>query len=280
MNMFARPNGTTVRRNEHPHGEVTSQSIQFERVSKRFPHNGDYIDVLKDVSFGVKEGEFVVILGPSGCGKTTLLKIIAGIVEPTMGYLTVGNRTVSGPSSNIAMVFQEFVLLPWKTVLENVELGLKIQGIEDRSRRLGAAKGWIDDVGLEGFGDAYPHELSGGMKQRVGLARALAVNPTVLLMDEPFGSLDAQTRDRLQTDLIRLWQEERQTVVFVTHDIDEAIYLGDRVLVLSDKPSTISANVDVDIERPRWQRRVEVEQSDEFGRIKRRLRSELCLHPG
>lgn len=253
--------------------------LRIGEVSKRYQGVEGDLAVLKDLSFSVADQEFVVLLGPSGCGKTTILKILAGLVQPTAGAVFRNGRVIDGPDPDIAMVFQDFVLLPWKTVLENVMLGQKVQNQVDKSTRRSLAKRWIEKVGLDGFEHRYPKELSGGMKQRVGLARALSVNPEVLLMDEPFGSLDAQTRDRLQTELLELWHEERKTILFVTHDIDEAIFLGDRIMVLSEKPSSIKASVSVEIDRPRWNRRLDIEQSDEFRRIKERLRSELGLVP-
>lgn len=257
-----------------------AESIRIDALSKSFGSGPDTLPVLQDVNFSVASEEFLVILGPSGCGKTTLLKIIAGIVEQTDGAISLQGASLSGDvrsSRDISMVFQDFVLLPWKTVLENVALGLKVQGGVDKSRRREIAQEWIERVGLDGFETCYPTELSGGMKQRVGLARALAVDPGILLMDEPFGSLDAQTKDQLQTELLELWQEDRKTVVFVTHDIDEAIYMADTILVLSTKPATIVDRVTVDFERPRTERRLDIESSDAFKRIKSRLRRDLGL---
>ncbi|MFB6069573.1 MAG: ABC transporter ATP-binding protein [Halanaeroarchaeum sp.] len=251
--------------------------IAVRDVSMRFGTDGDGIQVFEDISFSVAEHEFVVVLGPSGCGKTTLLKILAGIVDQTSGSVYVDGEEITEPSPEVAMVFQNFVLLPWKSVLENVALGLKVQEDLDREAREERAREWVRKVGLGGYEDAAPAELSGGMQQRVGLARALAVDPKILLMDEPFGALDAQTRDRLQTELLELWANERKTILFVTHDIDEAIYLADRILVLSNKPATVVDEVSVDIERPRWGRRLAIEASDEFQRIKGRLRNDLGL---
>lgn len=253
------------------------QSIRVDGVSKHFRGTDDSVDVFKDVSFSVAENEFVVLLGPSGCGKTTLLKIIAGIVEPTSGDVYLDGSPIGGPSPDVAMVFQDFLLLDWMTVIENVALGLKVQGIEEEDRRTAVAKRWIDRVGLDGFEQSYPKELSGGMKQRVGLARALAVDPDVLLMDEPFGSVDAQTKDRLQTELLQLWENDRKTIIFVTHDIDEAIYLGDRVLMFSGTPASITIDTRVNFDRPRWNRRTEIERANEFSELKSRLREELGL---
>jgi NitT/TauT family transport system ATP-binding protein len=256
-------------------GDSGSQSIHVEGVAKSYSSRTDELAVFDGISFGVAESEFVAIVGPSGCGKTSLLKCIAGIEGYDAGEIYAGGQRVTGPSSDIAMVFQDFVLLPWKTVLENVAVGHRIQTGTGQSEAV--AREWVETVGLSGYEDSYPAELSGGMKQRVGLARALAVDPEVLLLDEPFGSLDAQTKDRLQTELLQLWHDEQKTVLFVTHDINEAIYLADRVLVMSEKPSSISREFRVDIDRPRWENRVEIEGSERFKRLRSKLRAELGL---
>jgi NitT/TauT family transport system ATP-binding protein len=250
--------------------------IEVERVSKTYGDGADALDVLDDVEFAVEGREFVCILGPSGCGKTTLLKMMDGLVEPTSGAVRLRGREVTGPTTAAALVFQEFELFPWRTVLDNVALGLEIEGVGE-AERYAVARDWIDRVQLDGFEDKYPSELSGGMQQRVGLARALAVDPEVLLMDEPFGALDAQTKDRMQTQLLRLWEQEKKTVVFVTHDIRESIFLADRVLVMGTKPSDVVADVSVDFERPRWSRRVEVENDARFEALERELRDHLGL---
>lgn len=256
---------------------ATSGAIRVEHLTQTYQNDGAQLSVLDDVSFSVDDGEFVVILGPSGCGKTTLLKTLIGTQPISSGAVYIGDETVDGPTEQMAMVFQNFVLLPWKTVRENVALGLKVQTDLDESSRNEIADEWIENVGLAGVEDAHPNELSGGMKQRVGLARALAVDPQILLMDEPFGSLDAQTKDRLLRTLLELWSAASKSVVYVTHDIDEAIYLADRIFLLSEKPASISREFDVDIDRPRWNRRLAVEQQDEFRRIKSALRDELGL---
>lgn len=254
------------------------KDIEIKNVTKRFGEKPNSVHVLDDISFTVDEGSFVCILGPSGCGKTTLLKMMDGLTDPTEGEIRIGGQSVTDPTDNAALVFQNFELLPWRTTIENVAFGLELQGV-DKEQRTDQARELIDRVGLGGFEDHYPSELSGGMKQRVGLARALAVDPEVLLMDEPFGALDAQTKDRMQTQLLNLWEDDQKTVVFVTHDIRESIFLGDRVLVMGTKPSSIIADIEIPFERPRWERRVEVENDDRFEDIEIELRSHLGLMP-
>jgi NitT/TauT family transport system ATP-binding protein len=221
-------------------------AIAVDGVSKAF----GAVQALLDVDVRVRAGEFLSLIGPSGCGKTTLLKIIAGLVPPDRGRVSVGDRVVTGPGRESSVVFQDFALMPWATVQRNVELGLLLRGV-DSAGRAERARGAIARVGLAGFEDAYPSQLSGGMQQRVGLARALAVNPRVLLMDKPFASIDEQTRRLFQDDLLRLWSEERKTVVLVTHSMEEAIYLSDRVVVLSPRPGRVHQTLDVPLPRPR-----------------------------
>jgi len=235
-------------------------AIRVEHVTKTF----GTVHALADVSLHASAGEFLSLIGPSGCGKTTLLKAIAGLVPVDSGQILVGERRVTGPGRECSMVFQDFALLPWGTVQRNVEFGLLLRGVEARERaeraRLAIAK-----VGLAGFEAAYPAQLSGGMQQRVGLARALAVNPRVLLMDEPFASIDEQTRRVFQDDLLRLWSEERKTVVLVTHSMEEAIYLSDRVVVLSPRPGRVHQVLDVPLPRPR--EAGDVRATAEFARL-------------
>lgn len=208
------------------------------------------VRVLSGVNLTVARGEFCCIIGPSGCGKSTLLRVIDGLFAPTDGRVTVDGELLTSPRASIGMVFQSFNLLPWRTVEANVELGLEQRGVPKRERRE-RSRSWLHRVGLEGFETFYPSQLSGGMQQRVGLARALAVEPDILLMDEPFGSLDAQTRVLMQGELMDLWSADRKTVVFVTHDVEEAIFLADRVVVLSSRPGHIVDVVDVQFPRPR-----------------------------
>jgi NitT/TauT family transport system ATP-binding protein len=222
------------------------------------------VEALRDVSVTIRGGEFVSIIGPSGCGKTTLLKIVAGLVPATSGEIVIEDRAVHGPGPERALVFQDFALMPWTSVQRNVEFGLRLRGVPREERRR-VAREAIAKVGLAGFEQAYPSALSGGMQQRVGLARALAVRPRVLLMDEPFASIDEQTRRLFQDDLLRLWSEERKTVVFVTHSMEEAIYLSDRVVVLSPRPGRLHQIIDVPLPRPRDAKGVR--ESGEFARL-------------
>ncbi|HYB43371.1 MAG TPA: ABC transporter ATP-binding protein [Candidatus Methylomirabilis sp.] len=234
--------------------------IRIERVSKAFGST----QALAEVELGVRAGEFLSLIGPSGCGKTTLLKCIAGLVPVDAGRVAVGGRLVTGPGRECSLVFQDFALLPWATVQKNVEFGLLLRGVP-AGERAGTARRWVGKVGLGGFEDAYPAQLSGGMQQRVGLARALAVNPQVLLMDEPFASIDEQTRRLFQDDLLGLWSEERKTVVLVTHSMDEAIYLSDRVAVLSPRPGRVHQLLEVPLPRPREV--ADVRATAEFARL-------------
>ncbi|MCO6451603.1 MAG: ABC transporter ATP-binding protein [Caldilineales bacterium] len=205
---------------------------------------------LKDVSFSVADGEFVSIVGPSGCGKTTLLNIVAGLLPATEGEIRLDGRPIDGPGRNRAMVFQSPSLMPWRTVLRNVTYGLELQGCA-KSESQARAQSFIDLVGLTGFEESYPGELSGGMQQRVNLARALVINPKIILFDEPLAELDAQTRETMQAELQRIWSETRHTALFVTHQINEAVYLSDRVIVMSTRPGRIQEIITVNMPRPR-----------------------------
>ncbi|GAB7095441.1 ABC transporter ATP-binding protein [Halolamina litorea] len=240
------------------------EKISIENVSRSY----ESTRALADVSFSIEEGEFCCVVGPSGCGKTTLLRAVAGLDDPDDGSIRVGGEPVTGPGLDRGMVFQEYALFPWRSVRGNIRFGLDrpacdCADCEARVREL------IDLVGLDGFEYAYPKELSGGMKQRVGIARALAVDPEILLMDEPFGSLDARTRDRLHAELLDIWARTGQTVMFVTHDIDEAVMLADRVVVMGTDPGTVQATFSVDLERPR--ERTTREFVDHVARIRAEL---------
>ncbi|MDR6953398.1 NitT/TauT family transport system ATP-binding protein [Ancylobacter sp. 3268] len=210
---------------------------------------GEEFVAMSGVAIDVPAGEFLTIVGPSGCGKTTLLEILAGLATPTAGSLRIDGREVTGPSLSRGIVFQQYALLPWRTAQANVEFTLEAAGGLSRHERRDKARAALELVGLKGFEDRFPHELSGGMKQRVAIARSLVYEPDILLMDEPFGALDAQTRELLQQELLALWQRSRTTVVFITHSIDEAVYLGQRVAVMTSRPGRIKAMVDVDLPR-------------------------------
>jgi len=212
--------------------------------------SGEHIAVLKDIDLEIAEGEFVCIVGPSGCGKTTFIRIIDGLVTPSAGEVSIDGKVVSDPGSDRAFVFQADLLYPWRTVLDNIAFGLEIRGVP-RAQRHAKARALAELVGLTRFESLYPHELSGGMRQRVNLARALMVHPEILLMDEPFASLDAQTREVMQRELLKIWATAKKTVIFITHQIDEAVYLADRVVVFSAKPTVIKADIPIDIPRPR-----------------------------
>jgi NitT/TauT family transport system ATP-binding protein len=224
--------------------------IEVRHVSHAFGRNGTSVPVLADVDLAVPPGSFVSILGPSGCGKTTLLRIMHGLLQPSQGRVTIDERRVSGPACERAMVFQEFRLLPWRTAQANVEFGLEVQA--SGVRRAEVAADALRRVGLAAFARYFPHQLSGGQQQRLGLARALATSPRCLLMDEPFGALDLHTRELLQVELIRWWEADPTTVVFVTHSVDEAVFLSDRVYVLGARPGHVIYTLDIRLPRPRW----------------------------
>ena len=227
--------------------KLEAQDIRLTYVQ---PRTNTQLAALDGVNLAIMEGEFVAIVGPSGCGKTTFLSVVDGLIAATGGRVLVDGEVVTKPGPDRAVVFQDASLLPWRTVLNNVGYGLECLGVGSREARQRAEK-LITLVGLSGFEQHYPHELSGGMQQRVNLARALVVDPKILLMDEPFASLDAQTRELMQEELTRIWAEAKKTVLFITHQIDEAIYLADRVVVFSGRPGKVKASVRIDIERPR-----------------------------
>src|SRR5215204_424722 len=239
--------------------------IQGRNVNLTFrPPNRRPVRALQDFDIEVREGEFLSIVGPSGCGKSTFLNVLLGLIKPDSGDLRLRGKPIAGPGQDRAMVFQEFGLLPWRTVQNNIELGLELKGVPVEARRE-RSRHFIDMVGLAGFETHFPHELSGGMKQRVGLARALATDPNVLLMDEPFAALDAQTRDLMQAELLRIWQTAKKTVLFVTHQIEEAIYLSDRVMVMTKRPGRAKKIFPIDLPRPRD---YEMRVTPEFNELK------------
>jgi len=225
--------------------------IVIERLTKSFePARGQRHLALGEISLSIAEGEFVAILGPSGCGKSTLLYVVGGFVAPSSGKVAVNGKAVTGPGPDRGPVFQEFALFPWKTVLGNVMYGLLEQGVAKQLAE-SKARALISLVHLTGYENFYPKELSGGMKQRVAIARTLAYGPQILLMDEPFGALDAHTRTGLQRELLEIWERDRKTVLFVTHSVEEAVFLSDRVIVLTRSPGRIKATIDIDLPRPR-----------------------------
>lgn len=230
--------------------EQLNKRMEINGISKTFYSDKGYFTAIKDVSFDVNDGEFLVILGPGRCGKTVLLNIIAGLEQQTEGKVVYNGREWKGVNPEISMVFQKLALMPFKTVMENVELGLKFRGMSKGQRRE-IAQHYIELVGLKGFEKSYSTQLSGGMKQRVGIARAYAADPKLLIMDEPFGQLDAQTRYQMQEEILRIWEKEKRTVIFVTNNIEEACYLGDRIILLSDCPATVKEVYPISIPRPR-----------------------------
>lgn len=227
--------------------------LQCKNLVKSFPNNKDKVDlVIDNISIDIKKNEFVVVLGPGQCGKTTLLNILAGLSPQTSGEASCEGKLIKGTSTNRGMVFQEMGLFPWKTVMETVTMGPRLNGV-GKAKREKIAQECIDLVGLAGFEKAYPHQLSGGMKQRVGIARAYANNPRILLMDEPFGHLDAQTRYQMEDEILKIWQSSKRTIIFVTNNLEEAVYLGDRIILLSKCPAIVKEEYIVDLPHPRNQ---------------------------
>ncbi len=223
--------------------------LTCQQLTKHFPTRNGPITALFDINLHLATNEFVCIVGPSGCGKSTLLRLVAGLVEPSSGQIRFATEKPTG-HQRTAMIFQEHGLFPWMTVLENMAFGLEMQGVDKRAR-LARANEFVEKLGLTGFANRYPHELSGGMRQRVGIARAWLADADLLLMDEPFGALDAQTRLILQEELLRIWKEQSKTVLYITHDIEEAILLGDRVLIMSGRPGHILEEIPIPLARPR-----------------------------
>ena len=253
----------------------TEAILKVADLSATFQNGGGGLHVLANISFEVLDAEFVCILGPSGSGKSTLLRILAGLLPPSSGQVQLHGQAMDRPRAGVGMVFQQANLMPWRTVIENVTLPLELQPRPQKEARASAqlaAQELVDLVGLSGFEDTLPGDLSGGMAQRVAIARALVHDPDVLLLDEPFGSLDAITRERMGMELLRIWNARLKTVIMVTHNISEALFLADRVLVLSDRPASIRLDLPVDLPRPRQE---EMRYTPEFGAMARQLRSAI-----
>ena len=256
-----------------PPEELSGRSnIEIDSVSRTYASDAGDIVALKDIDFEIAPREFVSIVGPSGCGKSTLLRCIGGLILPTLGEIRIGGQVVTEPDPRIGYVFQKAVLLPWRTVEDNVMLPFEIAGRPTEANR-DKAREVLEMVGLSEYLKHRPTELSGGMQQRVSVARALATEPSILLMDEPFGALDAQTRDSMNVELLRIWNEAQTTVVFVTHDIGEALFLSDRVMVMTARPGRVHDIVEVDIDRPRAFEQVELDER--FWSLRQRIRGEL-----
>ena len=252
-------------------GKSYDYEIEISGVTQEFEKKDGKFLALDTVNLNVEQNEFICVVGPSGCGKTTLLNIIAGLCKPTTGTVKVRGELVTGPGKGKGVVFQQYALYPWLTVEKNVEFGMRMKGVP-KAERAEIAKKYIDLVGLSKFAKAYPKELSGGMKQRVAIARAYAANPEVLLMDEPFGALDAQTRTQLQTELLETWEREKKTCFFITHDVEEAIILAQRVIIMSARPGRIKDIVDINIPYPRTQ---ETKLTPEFNELKNHIWSQV-----
>ncbi|WP_036501098.1 ABC transporter ATP-binding protein [Nocardia aobensis] len=254
---------------------VTAIKLALDGVRKEFPARGagTPFTALENITVDVRDGEFLVLVGPSGSGKSTLLDLLGGLTRPTHGQILLDGRPVTGPGLDRGIVFQQYALLPWRTARGNIEFGLEAKRIRRRERRR-IADEYLELVGLTGFGDRYPHELSGGMKQRVAIARSLAFDPEVLLMDEPFAALDAQTRESLQDELLRIWRTTGKTILFITHDINEAVYLGQRVAVLTSRPGRVKAVVEIDLDRD-TDPDADIRSSEHFSEVRHRIWSLL-----
>ena len=258
-----------------------SSAIQIQNVGKTFavrPAAGrrardtEAFTALENINLDVKAGEFLSIVGPSGCGKSTLLDLLGGLTLPSSGRILIDGHPITGPALDRGLVFQQYALFPWRTALKNIEFGLEAKGVA-RRERAEKAEHFLGMVGLAGFGDRYPFELSGGMKQRVAIARSLAYDPDVLLMDEPFAALDAQTREILQGELLRIWEESGKTIVFITHGIDEAVYLGQRVAIMTSRPGRIKQVIDIPLESRT--RQEDLRAAPEFARLRHEIWSLL-----
>lgn len=247
--------------------------LTIEGVSRQFPspHGGAPVPALQPVNLAVADNDFLVLLGPSGCGKSTLLRLIAGLDHPTTGRILLDGLPVTAPGPDRGMVFQSYTLFPWLTVADNIAFGLREKGMDESAIKPVIAD-WLVRIGLEGFGNHYPKQLSGGMQQRTAIARALATDPAILLLDEPFGALDNQTRGLMQEMLLSIWEKKRKTVVFVTHDIEEAVFLASRVIVMTARPGRIKAEIAIDLAYPRH---YTVKTSVAFSQLKARLTEEI-----
>lgn len=248
---------------------ATNQELVITGLNKTFTVPEGQIEVLKDISLTVNDGEFISIVGASGCGKSTLLRIVVGLENIDNGSIYIGNQAIAGVGEDRGMIFQESRLLPWLTVEQNIAFGISEKSALTKKQRAERVRELLQLVGIAGFAKAFPHQLSGGMQQRVSIARSLIGNPKVLLLDEPFGALDALTRINMQHEVLKIWERERTTMLLVTHDIDEAIYLGDRVVVMSDRPGTIKKTLPVELPRPRDR------SAAEFIRIRREIYNEF-----
>lgn len=247
---------------------TTENKIVIKDVSKLFRLGKDYFKALDNVSLELGESEFVTVVGPSGCGKSTMMNLLAGLITPTEGIVTVDGKEVDGPSPERGVIFQQYALFPWLTVRENVEFGLRSRKDITKAQRREIAEHFIEMVGLTQFADSLPKTLSGGMKQRCAIARAYAVNPSILLMDEPFGALDALTRVQLQSQLLEAWSQDKRTVMFITHDVDEAVFLANRVVVMAAKPGRIYDIIPIDLPYPRTD---EMRLSPEFAELRNKI---------
>ena len=235
-------------------------NLEIRDLTQSFPRDdGSTLTVLDQVSFDVKDTEFVCILGASGCGKTTLLRMIAGLDTADSGTIVLDGEKITGTDPKVGFVFQEYSLFPWRTVIDNIAFGLEMRGVSKEDRYL-VAEWYLDLINLTQFKDSYPSELSGGMRQRVAVARALTLDPVLLLMDEPFGALDAQTRNMLQKELLQIWQKTKKMIIFITHSVDEAVYLADRIIVMTPRPGRICRNFEISLPRPRDRTSVEFAQ--------------------
>ena len=242
-----------------------SIKLQIQNLSKVYRSGDHEVVAIDEINLAVRNKEFATILGPSGCGKSTLLRIVAGLMKPTRGVVRLDGAAISGPGRDRGMVFQSYTLFPWLTVMENIQFGLGLSGVAKAEQEQIAGE-FVEKVGLRGFESAYPKALSGGMKQRVAIARALATNPAVLLLDEPFGALDAQTRALMQEFLTQMWEDLHKTILFVTHDVEEAIFLSDRVFVMTARPGRTKAEIEIPLDRPRS---YELKATETFLKLKR-----------